>query len=118
MNVFTDVATELFCPIPIGALADHLDPYTFSWESLNQQGFTVPVRSSPSSQYSDNNRTLTVFVNERTRDNMYRCVLRLRRCDIIRSDGSPRCLAMVYRGNLTRFAVLGKGIAILLLERL
>ena len=109
MNVFADVATELTCAIPIGALADHLDPYTFSWEVLNQQGFALPVSPSPSSQYSNNNRTLTIFVTESTRDNVYRCVLRLRRCDIIRTrDNSFRCPVMTYMGDTTRFVVHGK----------
>ena len=108
VHVFADVATELTCAILRGALADHLDPYTFSWESLNQQNFIVPVTPSPSSQYSNNNRTLTIFVDDSTRDSMYRCVLKLRRCNITRSDGSPRCQTMTYQGGLTRFAVLGK----------
>ena len=105
VNVFADVATELTCAIPRGELADHLDPYTFSWESFNQQGFALPVPPSPSSQYSNNNRTLTIFV---TRDSQYLCTLRLKRCDITRSDGSFRCPVMFYRGGLTRFVVHGK----------
>ena len=96
---------ELTCAIPIGALADHLDPYTFSWE-YNQLGFSIPVDPS---QYSNNNRTLTIFVNDSTRDNVYRCVLRLRRCNIIRSrDNSFRCPVMTYMGDPTRFVVHGK----------
>ena len=108
VNVFADVATELTCAIPRGELADHLDPYTFSWESLNQQGFSIPVPPSPSSQYSNNNRTLTIFVNDSTRDSQYHCVLRLKRCDITRSDGSFRCPVMTYMGDPTRFVVHGK----------
>ena len=104
MNVFDGVPAELNCAIPLGALADHLHPYTVSWNSLNAQGFSIPVNPS---QYSNNNRTLTILVNDNSA-NFYRCVLRLRRCDITRSNGSPRCPAQIYFGNLTRIAVFGK----------
>ena len=108
VDVFDGGTTELTCPFPLGALAKHLDPYTFSWETINIQGFSIPVLPSPSSQYSNNNRTLTILVDGSTRDSFYHCVLLLRRCDITRSDGSLRCPAMTYGGPLNRFAVLGK----------
>ena len=104
ISVFNGVPTELTCPIPLGELADHLDPYTFSWEAVNQEGFSVPVAPS---QYSNNNRTLTIFVNDTTHDGMYHCVLRLRRCDITRSNGSSRCPVLTFSGSRTQFQVFG-----------
>jgi hypothetical protein len=83
-----------------------LDPYTFSWQLFNAQNFSIPVPFSP--QYSNNNRTLRVFVDDATRSNEYRCMLQLRRCDINRASGVPRCQAMSYFGPRTGFEVFGK----------
>ena len=105
--MFDDERTELTCPFPLGALVDHLDSYTFSWESLNAGMNLVPVNVSTTSQYSNNNRTLRIFVDEITSVNMYRCVLHLRRCDMTRSNGSSRCQAVRYFGDYTQFEVLG-----------
>ena len=100
-SVFDGAPTELTCPISLGALANHLDPYTFSWESLNPGEDLVPVNAN-------NNRTLTIFVDENTSVNVYRCVLHLRRCDITRTNGSPRCPTVRYFGYRTQFEVFGK----------
>lgn len=109
VNVFNDESTTLTCPIPLGNLYNHLDPYTFSWEVSYEHAIPIPLNPSLASQhYSNNNRSFTVFVNDTTRLNSYRCFLRLRRCDISVSNGSPRCPEMMYFGPLTHFKVFGK----------
>jgi hypothetical protein len=83
-----------------------LKPYTFSWQLFNAQNLSIPVPFS--SQYSNDNRTLSVRVNDTTRSNEYQCVLQLSRCDILKSNGDPQCPATQYFGPRTGFEVFGK----------
>lgn len=111
VNVFNDEPAILTCPIPLGNLYNHLDPYTFFWEEAPEHAVLIPLHPSLVPQrYSNNNRSLTVFVNDTTRSNSYRCGLRLRRCDIISTDSIPYCPEMTYFGPITRLRVFGKDI--------
>lgn len=105
MNVFNDEIAVLACPIMSGNLFGLLDPYVFSWVLFDSQGFVRPIDSL---LYSNNNRTLTMFINDTTRSNQYRCSLRLRRCDISRTGGVPRCPVQTYEGPRIQFEVFGK----------
>lgn len=96
------------CPIKLGNLHAHLDPYTISWEFINQQGFNVPVNFTGSDSFSNDNRSLTIVLDDVTVSNEYRCVLQLRRCDIRRSGRIFRCNTQSYFGPRTR--IFGKKI--------
>ena len=101
MNVVDGEYVELTCPFQLGALADYLDPYTLVWQVLDSRGFELSI-------ISNDNRLLMVLVDGTTRTNMYRCVLRLKRCDITTQNGSPRCPQSRYFGPTIQFQVIGK----------
>lgn len=96
VSVFKNEEVTLRCPIPLGNLYRELDPYELSWVIVG-----TPPEPVDSSQYSDSNRNLKVWVNDTTCSNLYACMLRLRRCNV-----PGRCVdEMLYSGPTTSFDV-------------
>lgn len=102
MDVFNGANAVLECPIMQGNLYNHLDPYEFRWQLLSG-GFISRVDDG----LSNNNRDLTIFVDETTRSNQYQCVLVLSRCGITVSRRAG-CPVLTYEGPFIQLEVFGK----------